>query len=136
MYRLSKASQAREARIPSSSCCPEDPLLCPVSCLKQYEKATSAFRGKDGQLFLGMVSPHRPVTTSTIARWLKQAIVASGISSEFTAHSTRGAASTAAAMNGVTIREVMARAGWSSQDTFSKHYSEGRGQERKAWGRG
>ena len=101
---------------------PEDPLLCPVSCLKQYEKATSAFRGKNGQLFLGMVSPHRPVTTSTIARWLKQAIVASGISSEFTAHSTRGAASTAAAMNGVTIREVMARAGWSSQDTFSKHY--------------
>ena len=97
----------------------EDPLLCPVSCLKQYEKATSAFRGKEGQLFLGMVSPHRPVTTS---RWLKQAIVASGISSEFTAHSTRGAACTAAAMNGVTIREVMARAGWSSQDTFSKHY--------------
>ena len=29
---------------------PEDPLLCPVSCLRQYEKATSAIRGKEGQL--------------------------------------------------------------------------------------
>ena len=102
---------------------PEDPLLCPVLCLKAYEKATGAFRGKEKlQLFLAVNSPHNPVTTSTIARWLKQAIVAGGIDPQFSAHSTRGASSTAAAMNGVTIREVMERAGWSRQDTFCKHY--------------
>ena len=60
--------------------------------------------GKDElQLFLAVNSPHNPVTTSTIARWLKQAIVASDIDPQFSAHSTRGASSTAAAMNGVTI---------------------------------
>ena len=101
----------------------EDALLCQVLCLKAYERATASFRKKDSmQLFLAINSPHQPVTTSTVARWLKQAIVVSGIEPEFTAHSTRGASSTAAAMNGITIREVMERAGWSRQDTFCKHY--------------
>ena len=100
----------------------KDKSLCPVACLGAYEKATASFRKENQQLFLAVISPHNPVTSSTIARWLKQAITASGISSEFTAHSTRGASSTAAAMNGITIREVMERAGWSSKNTFCKHY--------------
>ena len=100
----------------------EDKLLCPIACLKAYEKATVSFRKENQQLFLAVISPHNPVTSSTIARWLKQAITASGISAEFTAHSMRGASSTAAAMNGVTICEVMEHAGWSSKSTFCKHY--------------
>ena len=101
----------------------EDPSLCPVLCLKGYEKVTAPFREKENlQLFPATVSPHHPVTSSTIARWLKQAITASGIEPGFCAHSTRGASSTAAVMNGITIREVMERAGWSRQDTFCKHY--------------
>ena len=99
--RPGKESSLRPAVI---SPFPEDPLLCPVSCLKAYKKATGAFRGKDKlQLFLAINSPHSPVITSTIARWLKQAIMASGIDPQFSAHSTRGASSTAAAMNGITI---------------------------------
>ena len=100
----------------------EDKLLCPVACLKAYEKATASFRKDNQQLFLAVISPHDPVTSSTNARWLKQAITASGISAEFTAHSMRGASFTAAAMNGVTIREVMEHACLSSKDTFWKHY--------------
>ena len=42
--RPGKESSLRPAVISSF---PEDPLLCPVSCLKAYEKATGAFRGKD-----------------------------------------------------------------------------------------
>ena len=84
----------------------EDKALCPIACLKAYEKATASFRKENQQLFLAVISPHNPVTSSTIATWLKQAITASGISAEFTAHYMRGASSTAAAMNGVTIREV------------------------------
>ena len=97
--------------------------LCPVACLRAYEKATASFRKENRQLFLAVISPHNPVTPSTIARWLKQAIIVSGISPDFTAHSTRGASSTAAAMNGVTICEVMERAGCSTKDTFCKDYS-------------
>ena len=80
----------------------QDPLLCPVACLKAYENATVSFRQKERlQLFLATDEPHQPVMSSSIARWLKQAIAASGISNDFTAHSTRGASSTAAAMNGM-----------------------------------
>ena len=100
----------------------EDKLLCLVACQKAYEKVSASFRKENQLLFLAVISPHNPVTSSTTARWLKQAISASGISTEFTAHSVRGASSTAAAMNGVTIHEVMEHAGWSSKDTFCKHY--------------
>lgn len=45
---------------------------------------------------------------SSIARWLKQAIAASGRNSDFLAHSVGGASSlSVAAMIGLTIREVM-----------------------------
>ena len=46
---------------------PEDTLVCPVLCLKSYEKATAVFRGKGNlQHFLAINSLHGPVTTSTI----------------------------------------------------------------------
>ena len=35
---------------------------------------------------------------------------------------TGGAASTAAALAGLSTQQIMARAGWSSEDTFSRHY--------------
>ena len=100
----------------------QDLTLCPVKCLKAYEQATAPFRKDNQQLFLAVVAPHKPVTSSTIARWLKETIQASGVGAEFSAHSTRGASSTAAAMSGLSVQEVMARACWSSKDTFSKHY--------------
>ena len=94
------------------SCFKEDTSLCPVSCLIAYEKGITTLRGDTGQLFLSSVAPHRPVSSSTISR----------CSTEFTAHSTRAAFSTAAALNGVSIREVMERACWSNEDTFCKYY--------------
>ena len=48
----------------------EEELLCPVACLRVYEKATSKFREDEAamQLFLAVVLPHQPVSSSTIAR--------------------------------------------------------------------
>ena len=100
----------------------QDLALCPVKCLKAYEVTTAPFRMDNQQLFLAVVAPYKQVTSSTIARWLKETIQASGAGAEFSAHSTRGASSTAAAMSGLSVQEVMARACWSSKDTFSKHY--------------
>ena len=103
----------------------EDKILCPVECLKAYIRVTSCFRKKQGchQLFLSCQAPHKPVQSSTIARWIKQILEASGLDTEvFSAHSTRGAASTAAALAGSSTQQIMARAGWSSEDTFCQHY--------------
>ena len=99
--------------------------LCPVECLKAYRKRTKEYRKtpEHQQLFISYQAPHKPVASSTIARWIKQILEASGVSmGEFSAHSTRGAASTAAALSGLSTQQIMARAGWSSEDTFSRHY--------------
>lgn len=102
-----------------------DKRLCPVEYLQAYVLATAQFRMSQDhqQLFISHQAPHKPVQSSTIARWIKQILEMSGVDSNtFSAHSTRGAASTAAVMRGMSTTQVMARAGWSSKDTFCQHY--------------
>ena len=60
---------------------------------------------------------------------MKEVLRESGISDTFRAHSTRGATSTSAAMAGLSLQEVMARAGWSGQSTFVEHYYHPEGEE-------
>ena len=100
-------------------------VLCPVKCLKAYEAATVSFRkGSDqDQLFLAISQPHGPVSSSTIARWLKTVMQLAGIdTSKFSAHSTRGASSSAAAMSGVSMHQILETADWSSAKTFKQFY--------------
>ena len=100
----------------------EDSRLCQVRCLEAYERATGTLRSHQ-QLFLGVVAPHKPVCSSTIARWLKEVLKASGIDTAvFSAHSTRGASASSAALAGVSTQDIMNRAGWSQQSTFCKFY--------------
>jgi len=100
----------------------EDKKLCPVACLQAYERATTTLQTTKSaaQLFLAMVPPHQPVTSSTIARWLKMSLEKAGLDPEFSAHSTWSASSTTASMSRVSMQEIMDRAGWSNRDTFCK----------------
>ena len=100
----------------------EDTSICPVDCLKTYLRKTQGLRGRSKQLFIGLVKPHKPVKACTIARWIKTTLTSAGIDKQFTAHSTRGAASSSAVAGGASIQEVMQQADWSSARTFHKHY--------------
>ena len=53
--------------------------LCPVEHLKQYLDKTSTIRGLHTQLLLSYQKPHRPVSTDTIARWIKVVLTEAGI---------------------------------------------------------
>ena len=101
-----------------------DASLCPVLTLRQYESVTSPFRSGDHQeLFLAVVKPHKPVSSCTIARWLKCVLGDSGIDvSMFAAHSVRGASSSAAAMAGVTTNDILKAADWSTDSVFRRFY--------------
>lgn len=62
----------------------EDPTICPMVTLKAYEERTESFRAKlpvDSrfQLFLSFIGQHTPVSSSTIARWLKCFMAEAGI---------------------------------------------------------
>ena len=98
--------------------------LCPIKCLQQYEAVTKQFRvsTSHNQLFLSTIEPHGPISSSTVARWLKKTLQEAGLDSHFSGHSTRGAATTTAALAGLSTQEIMNRAGWSQENTFCRYY--------------
>ena len=99
--------------------------LCPLAALRAYEDKTKGLRISDAQsrLFLGVIRPHNPVAPSTVARWLKSLMEKAGIDiGTFKAHSTRGAAVTAAANAGISTEDILKAADWSSDTVFNKFY--------------
>ena len=50
--------------------------LCPVLTLQEYEKRTTDKRSPNGsrQLLIAMIRPHKSVSSSTVARWLKRVL--------------------------------------------------------------
>ena len=104
-------------------CYPTEDLLCPVLALKEYESRTRQLRGSHTTLFLSVSKPHKPVSSSTIARWLKVLLGKAGVNTEiFKAHSTRSASTSAAAAAGVTTVDIPKAADWSSEAVFQKFY--------------
>ena len=107
---------------------PEDPRVCPVRALQCYEKRSSRLRsGASGvnrnPLFISVRKPHKPVKAATIGHWLKSVMHSAGIDTNiFSAHSTRGAATSKAKSAGVSAGDILKAANWSSTSTFSRFY--------------
>ena len=102
---------------------PENELLCPCSCLKQYEMQTQVFRtdsvSEPNKLFLSVNNPHKPVSSATLSHWVKNCLLEAGIDSKvFKAHSTRGAATSAALRAGISIPEIVRLANWPLSKSF------------------
>ena len=103
----------------------DDPLICLVECLGYYVYCTDFLRSDINQnlLLVGLQKPHREVSGSTVGRWVKDFLSMAGVDSNiFSAHSTRGAASSKAAAVGLHIDSILATANWSRSSTFSKYY--------------
>ena len=105
----------------------EDKSLCAVECLLEYEQRTKSMTvniaGEANKLFLAVVKPNHPVSSSTIARWVRTLLHNAVIdTSVFKPHSVRGASTSAAARSGMPISDVMAMACWSSDTTFKRFY--------------
>ena len=84
----------------------------PFCCLKVYESLTSVLRpvdpGQPNRLFLATIRSHSPDKTATLAHWIKNLFVKSGIDSNiFKPHSTRGAVSSIAARAGLSVSDVI-----------------------------
>ncbi|CAH1248153.1 C16orf58 [Branchiostoma lanceolatum] len=64
-----------------------------------------------------------PVGSTTIARWIKTVLELAGVDvSTYSAHSTRGASTSAAAAAGVSLTNILKAADWSRESTFQKFY--------------
>ncbi|KAL9964636.1 hypothetical protein ACROYT_G028306 [Oculina patagonica] len=106
----------------------QDKKLCPVECFRHYLKLTRNIRpvvpsSLPDKLFISFKRPFKPVTTTTLGRWLRAFMSAAGIDSKiFKAHSVRGASTTAAANAFVPLSTIMSMADWSSSSTFRTFY--------------
>ena len=95
----------------------QDTRLCPVTVLREYERRTGKFRRDTSETVrerdpLSFLKPFKPVTSTTIARWLKNAMSQAEIdTSVFKAHSTRAASASAASHAEASMREIMGSVG-------------------------
>lgn len=107
--------------------CREDPQLCVASTLCHYVEKTEEARRSRGidKLLITFKRPYKAATTQSLSRWIRSVLEESGIdTSIFTAHSTRHAATSAAARRGVSIEIIRNTAGWtSSSQVFANFYN-------------
>ena len=102
----------------------QDETVCPVTTLQLYLTRTADWRADQNrnQLFLSINRPHHPVTPATVARWLKETLRMAGVSTDFTAHSTRATAVSVAFDKGVSIKDILNTADLTSDSVFKKYY--------------
>ena len=92
-----------------------------LNYVKKYIEMTEEHRQSD-QLFISWKS-WKPVTKATLARWLKMVLNLSGINStEYSAHSFRGASLSNAFFKGAPIEKIISAGNWKNIDTFKNHY--------------
>ena len=83
---------------------PGGPYLCTMSTLVESQKLRSSYK-----LFILFIRPRKPVTTSTVGRWIKSVLSSAGIdTSVFKAHGVRGAFVTNGYIKGVQSQKFCA----------------------------
>jgi integrase len=101
----------------------KDVRLCTVTHIDHYIRKTQPIR-QHSLLLLSYNKPLKPITNSTVARWVKSTLKESGIdTSQFSAHSSRSAAASYGATSGLPLQDILKAGGWSSEVTFAKHYN-------------
>lgn len=104
----------------------DKPELCLATCILFYIEKTESFReeGYD-TLILTHKRPFHAASSQTISRWIKHTLKMSGISTEqYSGHSVRHAATSAANRGGVSVEEIRKRAGWTEKSaTFNRFYN-------------
>lgn len=96
--------------------------LCVVHTLNYYIMKTKGLR--KSQNLLVSFKTGKMVSTSTIVRWSHKGMSEAGIDiNKFKAHSIRSAASSAAFRAGVSLKDILQTANWSSAQRFHTFYN-------------
>ena len=100
--------------------------ICSYSHLLHYiDRRTSLRKLSDStQLFISLNKPQKGVTSSSLARWIKDILQDCGVNaSVFEAHSTKSAATSKGFLHRASIVEILKLANWSNEKTFTKDYN-------------
>ena len=100
-----------------------DFCLCSVTYTKHYITKTHSLRSNP-RLLISYTKPHKPVTNSTVARWIRSTLQDAGIDvSIFSAHSSRTASTSYSANAQLPLADILKAGGWSNARTFAEHYN-------------
>ena len=100
-----------------------DSRLCPVTYIKHYSTKTHSLPSNP-RLLISYTKPHKPVTNSTVARWIRSTLQDAGIDiSIFLAHSSRTASTSYSANAQLPLADILKAGGWSNTQTFAEHYN-------------
>ena len=104
----------------------EEPNLCPIKSLLEYCEVTRPSRviNRETSLFLSLHKPHRAISKSSTARWIKDVLKGAGIDTQiYQAHSVRAAATSKAFMKGLSVSDIIKRGNWSQESTWQRFYN-------------
>ena len=101
-----------------------DEKLCAFTHLQEYIKRTENTRLSNKKLLISVIKPHGPISTDTLARWIKLVLASAGIDiKRFTAHSSRAASSSHLDQRNFSITDIIDAVGWRSEHTFQNFYN-------------
>nr|CAH7758163.1 unnamed protein product [Callosobruchus chinensis]CAH7759505.1 unnamed protein product [Callosobruchus chinensis] len=100
--------------------------LCVAKTINNYLEKTEQLRNSQtNNLLITFKKPYKNASSQSISRWVKCMLKLCGIDTDiFTAHSTRHAATSAAALKGISIDTIRCSAGWSEKSqVFGRFYN-------------
>ena len=109
-------------------CCTEsydvtESWLCPVIYIKHDIMKMHSLRS-DACLLNSYTKPHKPVTNSTVARWIRSILQNAGIDvSIFLAHSSQTASTSYSANTQLPLADILKAGGWSNARILAEHYN-------------
>ena len=85
-----------------------------------YLDRASSLHGEETKVFVSLIKPHKAVTLSTIARWIRTTLELSGTDAfVFGAHSVHEASASTAVRGGIHVTEdILKAANWTSGQSF------------------
>ncbi|KAK2564249.1 hypothetical protein P5673_012496 [Acropora cervicornis] len=111
-----KSRTGQDLKTSFHACFEENPNLCVVNI-------PSLGSIKTQQTFIILHSPHKPISSASLSRWLKDIISRAGIdTSIFKARSVRGASASAAYERGAPLQDILDLADWSTDSTLRRFY--------------
>ena len=109
----------------------KDKLLDPKRALTYYLKRTEIFRKTEStdtlKMFIAVNKPHKPVSCTTISRWITNTIkfcyrTEGKTPGRVHGHQTRSYGPSWARFKGTSSKDIMEAADWSRETTFVKYY--------------
>ena len=95
--------------------------MCGCSFTLLYREIINLER--TSQLLVSFIKPHNAVAKSTVAGWVKQILIMSGINTDiFKPHPTRSASSSNARISALSLSDILKRGSWSNKTRWGKFY--------------